>query len=105
MAGVVVAVAVELHGQAALWPSAVDIATTGRPVRAGERQPVRPEDPQELPLELAQRYGGLPVEDLAQLGHPRDAGPAGDARIDCARAHQVANLCLMAGPGQLVERH
>src|SRR5437763_12032939 len=62
----VVAVAVELDGQLALRPTAVDEATARRPVGLRQRQTMLPQRCDEAPLELAEKKRRVPVQHAAK---------------------------------------
>ena len=67
VAGMVVAVAVELDGETQFGPAAIDAPGTGDPVGPRQHKPVLAHEREEAPLERAERDVHVAVQDPAQL--------------------------------------
>jgi hypothetical protein len=102
VAGVVVAVAVELHGEAVVGSAAVDVAAVGDPIGDREGQPLGLEEGQEGSLEVAEP-DALLLERLAEAASSRYVWSSGEHCEHGARLYPVANLGLVARPRQILE--
>jgi hypothetical protein len=96
MAGVVVAVAVDLDGQTLLGPTAVHSPSAGRPVGLRERESRCAQVSEEASLELAQRDANVAVQDPAQFPSTGAGRPPGQNRLDLARRGAMTYAGLMA---------
>ena len=104
VAGAVVAVAVELDGQAVGRPAAVDAVAAGGLVGLGERQAVGAQQGEEASFERAEGDVDVAPDDPAQGARSAGPRPSGQRGLDLGRGGVVADAGLVEGAGQLVWR-
>ena len=104
VAGMVVAIAVELHGQSLLGPAAVDPASAGGAVRLGQGKSVRSQQVEEAPLQRAEGDVRVAAENAAKRPSPARVRSAREDTLDLRRRRAVQHPRLVARARELVRR-
>jgi hypothetical protein len=99
----VVAVAVELDGEATVGPAAVDAAAVGSLIGLRQGEPGLAESVQERALELAERHVHVAVKDRPQLAGALGVRPLRQDGFDLARRRVVEDPGLVAGSCEGIE--
>jgi len=97
----VVAVAVELDGEATAGPVAVHAPAAYRPVGLRKRQPRLEQPPEEPPFERAEGDADLSAQDLPQARRARAGGASREDRLDVGGDRAVADPGLVTGAGEV----
>lgn len=98
----VVAEAVELDGQTAVWPSAINSPAADRAVRLRQRLPRIPEPLHKARLEPAQTDRHITVDDSPQSPGAGSAWAACEHLFDVIRRNRMANVRLVARPAEQI---
>ena len=104
VAGVVVAIAVELDGQPMLGPPAVDTVRAGRAVGARQHPPQLAQMLEEPRFQLAERDMHVAAHDGAELRRARAVRPAREDGVDHRRCRAVTHAHLVARARELAGR-
>ena len=98
-----VAVAVQLDGEAVLGPAAVDAFGAGGAVGDGEGEVVFFEEREEALLELAEGDGDVAAQDGAQVLGALGCGVSGEDGVDVSWCGVVFDAGLVSGSGEGIE--